>query len=124
MQTLIQTFSHAATILPVRNVSEAATFYRDQLGFEISFTWEDPPSYAVLKAGGVNIHLSQRGDDVKPSSIHTAIYIFVHDVDALYQTYLKREIEMAEEIATHEYGMRDFTVRDPEGYLITFGKGV
>ena len=117
-------FSHAATILAVKNVAETAAFYRDQLGFEINFTWENPPSYAVLNSGDVNIHLSQRRDGTKPSTQHTAIYIFVHDVDALYKAYLTRKIEIAEEIATHDYGMRDFTIRDPEGYLITFGKGV
>ena len=39
--------SHSATIFPVENPLASAEYYRDKLGFEITFQWDDPPTYIV-----------------------------------------------------------------------------
>lgn len=124
MADLKNLFSHAASILTVADVPATAEYYRDKLGFEISFLWNDPPDYAVLKAGeGVSIHLSKSSNKNKTLSVHTAVYIFVHDVDALYKAYQERGINIHTPIGDQEYGMRDFDIKDPNGYILTFGKG-
>ena len=60
-------------------MKKSLNFYQDKLGFELTFTWNDPIDYAVLKRGGVNIHLTLTHDDLKPSQVHRSLYIFVHD---------------------------------------------
>ena len=121
MTDLKKLFSHAATVLPVEDVITSAEFYRDKLGFEITFLWNEPADYAVLKAGeSVSVHLTKGEKSDKGD--HTAIYIFVHDVDALYQTYLERGIVIHTPIKDQEYGMRDFDIKDPNGYILGFGK--
>lgn len=118
-------FSHAASIFPVADLETSMNFYRDKLGFEITFTWEDPPSYAVLKRGeGVNIHLVKREDQVMPSSRHTRLYIFVYDVDAVYQELKERGLQLSQAPSDTEYGMRELDIQDPDGYLICFGMNV
>lgn len=117
-------FSHAATIIPVADVPASAEYYRDKLGFEITFLWNDPPDYAVLKAGeGVSIHLStqKKAEELKDNR-PIEVYIFVHDVDALYKAYQDRGVKIHTPIGDREYGMRDFDVEDPSGNLLSFGK--
>lgn len=51
-------FSHFASILPVKNVSKSIVFYQDKLGIELTFSWNNPVDYAVVKRGGVGIQLA------------------------------------------------------------------
>jgi len=126
MPDLNHHFSHAATVIPVIDVSRSLAFYRDQLGFKVTFSWEDPPSYAVLKAGEhVQIHLSQRPQQAEAAAAGagTMVYIFVQDIDGLYQAYSQREVAIHTPIGDRDYGMRDFDLLDPDGNIISFGAG-
>lgn len=117
-------FSHAATIFPVDDVKGTAEYYRDRLGFKITFEWEDPPSYIVTKRGeSVSIHFVKNDDEYKPSSKHCALYIFVEDVDQLYKEYQQSGANITNPIATRDYTMRDFDITDPNGFILTFGRG-
>ena len=115
-------FSHFASLFPVDDVNEAAEYYRDKLGFTIKFEWEDPPSYAVLKRGdSVSVHFTKRNDDFTPSKSHPAIYIFVYDVDAVYEELKSKGVPITNPIGDRDYGMRDFDIEDPNGYVLAFG---
>ncbi len=116
-------FSHAATILQVKDPLASAKWYRDRLGFDITFEWGDPVDYVVTKGEeAVSVHFSK--GDGKPNDIKMALYIFVHDVDALYQILKAQSVEVRSPIVTHDYGMRDFDVIDPDGYVLCFGTHV
>lgn len=116
-------FSHAATIFPVKDIQRSIDFYTQQLKFDLTFTWEDPITYAVLKKGGVSIHLTKRADDLYPSKKHTALYIFVHNLQEVYEQCLKEQVPILNPLGARDYQMKDFDIQDPEGYIITFGKG-
>ena len=117
--------SHAATVFPVEDVQSTLDYYRDILGFEITFEWEEPVTYAVLKRGeNVSIHVVQKRDDFKPSKEHTAVYIFCNDVDAVYEELKTKGANITCEIGDREYGMRDFDVTDPNGFQICFSMGL
>lgn len=118
-----ENFSHAATVLPVINVRKSIAFYTKKLGFHLSFSWSDPPTYAVLVRGGVSIHLTKRNDDKSPSDEHCALYIFVYDVDQIYQQCEKEGISIINVPEERDYKMTDFDIIDPDGYVITFGNG-
>ena len=116
-------FSHASSVFPVRDINHSIRFYTKQLGFKLNFTWEDPITYAVLARGEVKIHLSTRQDDCVPSKRHTALYIFVHDVDAVYEEFLAQNVIIENPPEDQTYKMREFNITDPDGYILTIGKG-
>ena len=71
-------YSYSATIFPVSDVAASANWYQKYLGFEVTFTWEEPATYAVLKAGeSISIHLTKSEQPIQPSA-QTALMIFVH----------------------------------------------
>ena len=118
-------FSHAASIFPVEDPMAAAKFYEQHLGFEITFTWGDPPDYVITqREEAVRIHFVKRQDNFQPSSEHVSQYIFVHDVDKLYEELTERDVEIINPITTHDWGMRAFDIRDPNGFILTFGTHV
>ena len=118
-------FSHAATILPVDDIMEAAAYYRDFLGFTIAFTWGNPVDYAVVsRDDAVAIHFSKRVGVGKLSADQVVLYIFVYDVDAVYQEYEQNGVPISMPIGDRLYGMRDFDIKDPNGYILSFGKSL
>ena len=115
--------SHSAPIFPVSNVQETIDWYQENLGFQIDFKWDDPVTYAVTSRDDIKIHFSQRDDNFTPSSVHTALYIFTYDVDAVFEELRKKGITEGE-IETFDYGMRAFDLTDINGFRLTFGQSV
>lgn len=118
-----ENFSHAATVLAVKDVRESIAFYTNKLGFRLSFSWSDPPTYAVLVRGGVSIHLTERADGLIPSAEHCVLYIFVFDVEKIYQQCVDAGVAVMNVPEERDYQMKDFDIKDPDGYIISFGRG-
>ncbi|MEM9389823.1 MAG: VOC family protein [Bacteroidota bacterium] len=117
--------SHSATIFPVENPLASARYYEDKLGFQITFQWENPPTYVVTKLGeNVSIHFVKREDDRRPSKNHVAMMIFTYDVDEVYERLKEKGVEIINPIGDRDYHMRDFDIRDPYGYILSFGQGI
>lgn len=117
-------FSHAATVWPVKDMEASLSFYRDLLGFEVTFTWEEPITYAVLKRGNISINLVVRDDMPSDYQPLASLYIFVHDLDALWEEFTSKGAKVINPIGNRDYGMRDFDLEDPSGYKIVIGKGL
>ena len=114
-----QITSHA-TVLHVKNMAAALAYYRDKLGFTVSFTWEDPPRYVCLCLGDAAIHLNAYVPPAGPAHV----CIFCKGIDALYTQLIERGVNIVEPIADRPYGMRDFAVTDPDGHRLDFGQGI
>jgi [ribosomal protein S5]-alanine N-acetyltransferase len=114
-------------VLKVADVQATAEYYRDKLGFTISFLYGDPPvhgavSHSQWTAGGAHIQLSQAADGAVDAAPSVDLYLFVgEDIDILYNRYQKNGVEIAREPQTHPWGMREFAVRDCNGYILRFG---
>jgi uncharacterized glyoxalase superfamily protein PhnB len=52
------------------------------------------------------------------------IYVFVSDIDDVYEELKGRGAKIAAEPETWPYGMREFAVEDLNGYRLCFGEGV
>lgn len=113
---------YAASVFPVKDIEATAIYYRDQLGFEIAFKIGEPVNYAVLKKEkNLQIHLTLKRDQLPPSKEHTNIYVFVKDVDILYEEFKNKNVEINKPIANREYGYRDFDIKDCNGFILSFG---
>ncbi len=109
-----------AAVLHVKDIPTALAYYRDKLGFAVTFGWEDPPRYVCLCLGDCAIHLNGYQPPTAPS--HVAI--FCEGIDALYEHLRARGVAIAVPIADRPYGMRDFSVDDPDGHRLDFGQGI
>lgn len=104
--------------LPVPDVRAAAEFYTNQLGFTLGFTWGEPVvTMAGVNLGDVQVFL-ERGT---PASGGAAVYFVVGDADGLYAFHRANGVEVVEELDDRPYGLRDYMVRDPYGYVLGFG---
>ena len=117
----------------VKNVSEALAFYRDRLGFEITFQGptEDDIFFGIVQRGAAMIILKDIGVDPIPN--YTRVnkngiarwdaYLHVPDPDALATEFASRNVEfflpLKEGYA--DDGLRGFEIKDADGYLLFFG---
>ena len=103
--------------LAVGDIPAAVDFYTNELGFTLAFTWGDPPTFAGVNIGKVQIFLQKGTPDPKGCSV----YFLVGDADQLYEFHRANGVDVAQEIGDREYGIRDYVVRDLNGYLLSFG---
>jgi uncharacterized glyoxalase superfamily protein PhnB len=110
----------AATVSVVQDVLRSVEHYRDVLGFHVEFTYGEPPFYVGVERGGLLIHL-QAASETKRQPGQGAVYVFVNDVDALYEELTSRGARTLHEPKDYPYGMRDFDVHDLDGNQLGFG---
>ena len=113
-----------APMLGVRSVSASRKFYVDHLGFESTgdYAPEGVLCWSSLQNGNVEIMLTldPKGDgSTKPAQL----YIKVPDADQLHSA-LKAKGFQVSELANRFYEMREFELRDPDGYLLIFGQDI
>ena len=110
-----------AAVFTVRDLGRSLAFYTGELGFREQFRLGDPPTYAIIGRDAVCLHLMPASQD--PTGLgRSSIYVHVAEVDRLH-----RELRAAGcpiELAPTDffYGMREMSVRDPDGNRITFGQ--
>lgn len=121
------TISAAAPIVPVRNLAGALAFYEGALGFRV-LQRNPGNSAALVERGGMRLMLLRSGDlkALQATREHLSAYVWVDDLDRLWA-----EVEPAlARLPAHRvrppfrqpYGMREFHVKDPDGFLLFFGE--
>ncbi|SHJ20888.1 glyoxalase superfamily protein [Aquimarina spongiae] len=114
-------FSHASCVLPVSNIDRSIEFYTNKLGFEVTFSWNTPIDYAIVKRENIEIHLTLKEGYEKDEFIHTNIYVFVNDIQLLHEEYTSKHVTFYRDLNDQEYGMTDFDIMDLDGHILTFG---
>jgi uncharacterized glyoxalase superfamily protein PhnB len=123
----------ASPVLGVRQVRQAAEYYRDVLGFSLDPAdgvfqpTEDEPGgvYAIVKRDGVWIHFQiRRGEHLegKRQPLERDIYLYVDNLDTLYSDLERRGAVIIQPPRTAPYGLRELVVEDLNGFRLTFGE--
>lgn len=117
--------------LVVRDVALAATFYQEKLGFEILQREKenDVMNYALLRLDNIMIafktdrKLREDFPGLRPGKPANNINLIFrsNNVKAIYDK-VKGRTEIIKELQTTFYGASEFSLRDPNGYLLTFAQ--
>ena len=103
--------------LYVRDVAAAAEFYSTKLGFTIAFTYGEPPTMAGVNLGNVQMFL-EKGT---PSPEGCSVYFVVGNADELFEYQRDNGVEIVVQPGDREYSLRDYRIRDLDGYELSFG---
>ncbi len=107
--------AHAALMVP--DIPTAVAFYTGKLGFFLGFIWGEPATFAGVNLGHVQVFLDQG----KPNPSGCSLYFVIGDADELYEYHRSNGVEIVEPPGRREWGFRDYSVRDLNGYVLTFG---
>lgn len=115
----------------VRDVPTALSFYRDRLGFEITFQGpsDDDIFFGIVERGAAMIMMKEIGvepvpnytRDIKQGIARWDAYLHVPDPDALAAEFSSRNVEFFTPLNNNDDGLRGFEIRDADGYMLFFG---
>lgn len=110
-------------VLAVGGLAENLSYYRDQLGFTVSWQWGEPAVRAGVVRDGLKLQLVSDGR-FSPEC-PSRIYFLVSDVDAYHAECEARGADIQMALGDRpSFGMRDFRVVDPSGNILAFGEPI
>ena len=128
-------FSKLTPNLLVDDVERSLRFYEDVLGFTRGFTVPEarPFVFGSVVSGAIEIFFNEKNVAIKeypsfggkPLGITGTLYIELGSgaIDALHER-LKALAPVVMPFITQWYGVKEFAIADPDGYVITFAERV
>ena len=103
------------------NLSKSHSFYVDKLGFR---TIRTSPTFIVVQYESSQLFLCSDDPAPRPTEGCFAgnIRIMVNDVDDVWKRL--GDVEKLLDIEDREYGLRDFTIKGPDGIAIRFASRI
>jgi uncharacterized glyoxalase superfamily protein PhnB len=109
-------------MIHVPDVAATARWY-ESIGFSLDGThvYRDEMLWARLTLGASELMLNAGGAPSQAARREVDLYVYVEDLEAVYAR-VAAVAELVESIHDTEYGMREFIVRDPNRFWLTFGQ--
>lgn len=114
--------THIHPKLPMRNKTITRDFYVNKLHFE-NFGSSDFDGYLMVQKDKIQIHFFEF-EELDPLQNYGQVYIRTDNIDEWYQLALQigATIPAAGHLQTKPWGVREFSLIDPDHNLLTFGQ--
>ena len=122
------TLNAAEPELFVADFQAACAFFTERLGFEIVFTYGDPPFYGQVRRGQALLNLRLISQPVfmgdireREELLSAAITVnSAAEIRALFAEFQAAGVDFFRTLKQEPWGARTFIVRDPDGNLLQF----
>ena len=101
--------------LPVADVRVTQAYYRDVLGFNIAWIYQE--DFGAVYHGATEVFFSQETGEIRPCTN----FVRVDNADEVLAAYRERGARIIEEIESKPWGMREFTIEDNNGHRFRIG---
>ena len=114
-------------MLSVADLQRTMAFYCDELGFRCVRTFGDPrPVWCHLERDSVDLMfnappIEEMADLPAGAKDFQVYYFYPDDVVALHDQWKKKSLPVTD-LRVTGYGMKEFELRDPDGYWLWFGE--
>ena len=104
-------------------------FYRSLFGMEVIGTYPaDAPYWVMLEKDGVQLMITERmvSNMALETGFTGSFYVYPDDIEALWVTIASKvnPEQIAWPLEVFDYGMMEFAIKDPNGYLWRIGQDV
>jgi catechol 2,3-dioxygenase-like lactoylglutathione lyase family enzyme len=114
------------SVLAVRDLQRSTRFYLDVLGFRRD-AGDESDCWSFLSRDAFKLMLGECPGE-KPAGelgCHSYIaYLLVEGVDQFYEEVAARGAEVISEPTSEPWGLREFSIRTPDGHRIRFGEPI
>jgi GNAT superfamily N-acetyltransferase len=108
-------------ILSVPDVPTAIEWYQRVLAFPDSWMWGEPATHGCVCWGKVGLQFSFE-PNFNENSWRNLTYIFMEGVGELHALHLERGADIISPLELKPWGMREYSVRDLNGYVLRIGE--
>lgn len=123
-------FGPAIPFLWASDIPRTCRFFAATLGFDVDFTYGEPPFYGEIFRDGVRFAVRQvdeaeiaAGRDYRHAEALPAATVMVARAEPLFFEFEGRGATFHQRLRTEAWGARSFIVEDPDGNLICFLEG-
>ena len=113
----------------VTNVDRTIAFYKDRLGFENRFQEPDAdPFFAIVGRDTAQLFVKAEKNVLPQPNctrhLHLRLdaFVYVEDPDAYAAELSCRGVDLSAPLKDTSDGLRGFEIRDPDGYVLFFGR--
>jgi len=120
--------------LVVRDVAAAMDFYSNVLGFETAITVPEQAPYVFgsVRNSDVEIFFNDQKAVLeeypalgsKPIGGSLTMFIEIEGIEELFRKVQQHKVKITMPMKDQFYGMREFAMEDPEGWVITFAERI
>ena len=120
----------SAPYFPVADLEQSAAHYERVFGFHRDYVGGTPPEFAILSRDGLSImlRLVAGPQPISPNEQQGGtwdVFFWVRDAEALHAELKANGADVAYGPVVQEtYQMKEFAVRDREGYVLGFGQAL
>lgn len=110
--------------LEAKDLEETIRFYTERLGFDLAGAWpDDEPTLCFLDHGDVHLMFFTEGrpDERDGPALSGQLRFDVTNVAGLHAR-LAGQVEVLWGPEVYDYGRREFSIRDPNGYALVFSE--
>jgi catechol 2,3-dioxygenase-like lactoylglutathione lyase family enzyme len=114
------------SVLAVRDLKASTRFFIDVLGFQLDFG-DGSDGWSFLSRDHFKVSLGECADATPAGELgdHSYfVYLTVEGLDQLHQELATRGAEVVSEPEDEPWGMREFSIRTPDGHRIRFGEPI
>ena len=121
-----ETLAGISPFFIVSDAQQSIAFYRDKLGFAVSY---QQPDFAIMRRGAAQLFVKAIGEDTPPlpnARRHPwakwDAYVATPDPDRLAAEFHSNGADFSAALADTSDGQRGFEISDPDGYVLFFGR--
>lgn len=114
---------HVSPMIHVQDVRATVEWY-ERLGFQVHATYENGAgglSFGIVTFGDSQVMFNQGGRVSTADRREVDLYVYADDLERHYER-LRTLVPIMEPPHDTDYGMREFLLRDCNGFWITFGR--
>jgi uncharacterized glyoxalase superfamily protein PhnB len=119
-------FQKVTPNLLVNDVAASLRFYEQTLGLQrrVTVPEREPYTFVSLVAGSIEIFLNQDEARTPHKAGGMSLYVELEGLDRLLDRVQQHGARIEVPLNETFYGMREFAILDPDGYMIIFAEPV
>lgn len=110
-------------VLAVSSIPESTLYWRDPLGFSLSWVWGEPPQFCQVVRDEVGIWLALN-PLLAASAEGREVLISVRNIEGLYAQHSQQGAQIVAPLQRMPWGSQEYAVREPNGYRLRFSAPV
>ncbi|HEV8282803.1 MAG TPA: VOC family protein [Chitinophagaceae bacterium] len=117
-------FIRSGPHLPVKDLRLILNYYRDTLGFYGEWTFGEKDG--GIRRDEMRLLFAENNEfttDINNPQHRLPLIWFVDNIDEVLSEFKGKNIELADDLKTHPYGLREFAFIDINGYYIRIAEG-
>lgn len=106
-------------VLPVKNLVFTIVYYKDILGFDNEWFWEDTDG--GISRDDIHLVFTENADYVElinTKEKRFELMWFVQGIEEMYEEFVLKDIEFELPLTEQPWGLKEFAFRDINGYYI------